>query len=277
MGENIELTVTEDIVRAMPRELRPEAARVRVVFEYRGRTPLDFWSIPSTGSVHVPMESVRFIDDLAILQAWFDRHGCAAEHIHIYLWALLRQGRPLPPPLIAFGLDRDRALADHFVDDVSGKILKSSILFILAHEMGHVILGHRGQGEIDWVRSQRQEINADAFALDHFARIGAPPAGMAIYFLASRWRDDVGVRAQIGTHPVSPERIRAIAQRMLETPEAFSFAEPDPVREREQVLSLATDLHGIADITSDERMLELLPLGLERDFPLSRLQSACAG
>lgn len=275
MGSNIDLMVTQDIVRTVSRPLRPAAAQIRVRFVDRGTNPLAFWSDPRAAVVHVPIESVRFIDDLAILQAWFVRHGCAAHYIHTYLWALLREGRPLPSPLIAFGIDRDTALADSFVDDVSGKILKSSVLFILAHEVGHILLGHHGG--LVGTMSQRQETEADAFALDHFASIGAPPAGMVLYFLAGRWRDPIGAAARRGTHPVSPQRIAEIAQRMAAEPEAFSFAEPDQQRGRAQVLAIARDLRGIAEISSDERMLTLLPIGLARDFPLSRLRSACPG
>lgn len=275
MGSNIELMVTEDIVRSIPRKQRPAAAAILVVFKERGPNPLAFWSDPATAVIYVPMESVRFIDDLAILHAWFDRNGCAVEHIHTYLWALLREGRPLPSPLVAFGVSRDKALADPFVDDVSGKILKSSILFILAHEVGHIILGH--QGGLTGVTSQLQEVEADTFALDHFASIGAPPAGMALYFLAGRWRDPIGTAASLGTHPVSPHRIGAIAQRMAAEPEAFSFAERDRQRGREQVVAIASELRKMADLSSDERMLTLLPFGLARDFPLSRLRSTCSG
>lgn len=275
MASNITLMVTEDIVRTIPRDRRPAAAKIQVTFKKRGPNPLAFWSDPATATVYVPMESVRFIDDLAILQAWFERHRCAAEYISTYLWALLREGRPLPSPLSAFGIDRERALADDFVRDVSSKVLRSSIFFILAHEVGHIMLGHKPglRGEA----SQQQEVAADAFALDRFASIGAPPAGMVLYFLAGRWRDPIGTAASLGTHPVSPERISAIAKRMAADPEAFSFAEPDPQRGREQVLAIARELRSIAELSSDERMLTLLPLGLARDFPLSRLRSACVG
>ena len=35
-------------------------------------------------------------------------------------WALLREQRPLPAPLTAFGIDRSAALADSYMNDVSG-------------------------------------------------------------------------------------------------------------------------------------------------------------
>lgn len=274
-ARNIELMVTEDIVRTVPRSVRPQAAAIRSEFVLRGPNPLAFWSDPFNRVVYIPMESIRFIDDLAILQAWFDRHGCNAAYIHSYLWALLRQQRPLTSPLAAFGVNRERALADRYVDDVSGKILKSSVLFVLAHEVGHILLGHRGG--LTGRASQRQEREADDFAMDHFAAIGAPPAGMVYYFIASRWRDPVGTAASRGTHPVSPERIGAVAERLAQDPGAFSFSEPNPARGRTQVMSIARDMQRVAELSSDERLLTLLPMGLEAEFPLSRLRTACPG
>ena len=274
MARNLELMVTEDIVRKVTRDQRPQAAAIRVKFVLRGPNPLAFWSDPVDKIVFIPMQSVRFIDDLAIVQAWFDRRGCKAEYIHTYLWALLRERRPLPPPLQAFDISRDLALADPFVDDVSGKILKSSMLFILAHEVGHILLEHRGG--LTGGASRQQEREADDFALAHFAEIGAPPAGMVHYFMAGRWRDPVGTVTSKGTHPVSPERISAIAQRLATDPRAFSFSEPDPELGRQQVAKIAAEMQAIAEKSSDERLLTLLPIGLAAEFPLSRLRAACA-
>jgi len=161
------------------------------------------------------------------------------------------------------------------VNDVSGKVLKSSILFIMAHEVGHIVLRHRGG--LKGAASQQQEIEADSFALDHFAAIGATPAGMAIYFLAVRWHDPLAATASYGTHPVSPQRIDSIAERMVANPDAFSFAEPNRQLGRAQALSMANDLRTIARLSSDDGMLTILPKGLARDFPLSRMQAACPG
>ena len=219
------------------------------------------------------MESIRFIDDLSVTFAYFERRGCSSEYLHTYLWALLRDYQPLPPPLVAFSIDKNAALADQFVNDVSNKIFNSTILFILAHEVGHILAGH--VGDLSGSASQLQEIAADSFALDHFASIGAPPVGVTIYFLASRWSDPIGAAAVSHTHPTSPEQIAAVAERLAQQPKAFSFAEPDPERGARLVLRIADNLRSIAKVSSREQMLTVLPHGLKRDFPLSRLPSAC--
>ena len=275
MADNLELMATVDIPKALPVSRRARATGVSIVFTDAGDNPLAFWSRPDRQAIHVPLESVRFFDDLSILFAWFERNGCRGEYIQSYLYALLREGRPMGPPLAAFGLDRETALRDAFVDDVSGKLLKSGIQFILAHEMGHLMLDHRPG--LTGAASQRQEMAADAFALDVFAEQGAPPAGVVIYFLAGRWRDPIGASALESTHPVSPDRIAAVARRMAESPGDFSFAEPDRENGRQQVMMIARELGRIAALTSDEQMLTLLPIGLKDEFPTEALRMACPG
>lgn len=275
VGGNITAMIEQDIVRTVPRPDRPRAARIDTRMILRGRHPLDFYADPRAGKIYVPMESVRFFDDLAILQSWFVAKGCDPAPIQTYLWALLRQGRALPPPLKAFGIDRDTALADPFTDDVSGKVLKSGLFFILSHEVGHILLAH--QGGTTGPFSQDQERAADAFALDRFAQIGTYPGGAALYFIAARWLDPTGAAVAQGSHPVAPDRIAAIAERLAADPAAFSFGEPDRALGAAQVRYVAGELATLARLSSDEAMLTLLPLGLERRFPLSRLRSACPG
>lgn len=273
MGPNITAMVEQDIVKTVPRVDRPQAKRISVALILRGRHPLDFFADPVQSTIYVPMESVRFFDDLAILQSWFVSKGCNQAPIQTYLWALLRAGRDVPPPLEAFGLDRTRALQDHFTDDVSGKILKSGLYFILAHEMGHILLNHQGGARGPF--SQDQERDADAFALRSFAQIGTYPGGAALYFVAARWLDPTGQAIAEGSHPVAPERISSIAARLAADPQSFAFSEPDQQLAKRQVESVARDMARVADLSSEDKMLTLLPQGLQKDFPLSRLRDAC--
>ena len=272
-GDNITLMITEDIAAVVPESMRARAARIGVVFEARAAHPLYFYARPDAGTVHVPIASVRFVDDLATLVAWVDRKGCAPEYVQTYLWALLREGRALPPPLAAFGIDRDAALADPWVNDVSGKILKSALFFIFAHEVGHLLLGHTGG--LEGADSQAQEIAADAFALDRFAALGTPPAGIVLYFMATRWLEPGAAAAGDITHPVSPDRLRAVADRLAADPAAFSFSEPDPAAGRARVETFAAEFRTMADMMAGDAMLTLLPAGLSRDFPVARLAAAC--
>lgn len=271
---SIRSVLEEDIVGNLPREARARAARIRLAFPEEGPGPLAFYAEPATGTIHMPLASIRFFDDMATVFAWFESRGCEPGYVQSYLWALLREGRPLPSPLRAFAIDREAAFADPYTFDLSGKIVSSGIQFILAHEVGHLLLDHAPgvAGEA----SRRQEAEADRFALDHFARLGGSPMGVFWYYMLAWWRDPVGDAARsAGTHPVSPERIAALARRLAEAPMDFAHAEADPEREAGLVGQLAAMTAELARMIDDDGMLTLMPLTLERDFPPSRLDRVC--
>lgn len=273
MVPNIRTVLERDIIGNLPRDARPAAGRIVLEFPEQGPDPLAFYAEPDRHTITMPLESLRFFDDLATLYAWFDSQSCDPMMIQSYLVALLREGRPLPPPLVAFDIDRETAWQDAFTDDVSAKIVSSGVQFILAHEVGHLLLGHRPG--LDGADSQAQEIAADAFALDHFARIGGMPTGALYYFIAAWWRDPVGDAVADGTHPVSHARIDAVAARLAATPMSFAFADDDPQAGARAASHIAGQMSAIVDVMTDERMLTVLPEELSRDFPVSRLASAC--
>lgn len=271
---NIITVFQEDIIGNLPRADRPRAAAVTVRFPEHGPSPLSFYANPATNTIYMPLESIRFFDDVATLFAWVESKGCDPASVQAYLWAKLRDGQPLPAPLKAFHIDRDTAFADPFTYDVSGKILSSGIQFILAHELGHLMLGH--QGGMAGADSQAQEIAADSFALDHFSRLGGLPMGVFWYYMAAWWQDPVGSEARdASTHPVSPERISLLAERLTSDPMAFSHGELDPEREAGLAAQIGGMVANLAVLIDDDGMLSLMPIVLERDWPASRLATAC--
>lgn len=239
----------------------------------RGPNPLSVWAEPASASVSLPIATVRFIDDLGILWTHLDRHGCERNYILTYLHALLREGRALPGPLAAFGIPRETALADPFVNDVSGKIVTTAIYFLLAHEVAHLALGHAARGP--GAASIAQEVEADAVALAAFREKGLPPIGVSFYFLAARWLDPARADALGSTHPLSADRIAALAEAMLNDPAAYSHAEPDPQAGAARVTSMATDLLRVARRAAEDGVIAALPAGLAEAHPLDRLARAC--
>jgi hypothetical protein len=265
--------VTEDIPSALPREARAGTAGIGVAFVLHGPNPLSFYADPAARNVVVPGDTVLFLDDLVTVAAWFDAHGCRREWIQSYLWALLRDGEPLPRPLAAFAIDRAATVADAAVDESATKGYNGMLLYLLAHEIGHLVLGHAAG--LTGAASQAQEIAADGFALDYFAAVGMPPIDMADYFVAARWLDPTGPEAALGTHPVTPGRLRAIADRLRSEPDSFTRVFADPARGRVLVLQAAAQLAQVAELLADEGMVTVAPMGLARDFPVSRLATAC--
>lgn len=263
----------EDIIGNLPRDLRARAAQITLAFPETGPSPLSFYAEPATQTIHMPLTSIRFLDDVGTVFSWVESKGCEPGYVQTYLWALLREGRPLPAPLEAFAIDRDAAFADAYTYDVSGKIVSSGVQFILAHELGHLLLDHRT--DVDAAESQRQETEADRFALEHFARLGGSPMGVFWYYMAAWWQDPLTGNRPLSTHPVSPQRIRALAGRLAANPMDFAHGEADPQKEAALVAQLAVMVGDLADLIDDDGMLSLMPLTLERDFPTSRLARAC--
>ncbi|WP_165971671.1 hypothetical protein [Meridianimarinicoccus aquatilis] len=270
---NLQSVLQDDIIGNLPRAQRPDAAGIRMVFPPHGPSPLAFYADPRSQTIYFPQDSIRFLDDIATLFAWFQSKECEPGMIQTYLWALLRDRQNLASPLRAFHIDRDIALADEFTNNVSAKIYSSALQFILAHEVGHILLQHRGG--LQGAASQSQEIAADRFALDHFARLGAMPLGISFYYVAAWWQDPLGAAVADSSHPVSPDRIAAIADGFAANPMDFAHSEPDPAQGAIMVESVAKDLANIAQLAASDGMLSLLPMGLERDFPVSRFATAC--
>jgi hypothetical protein len=270
---DVRAMITSDIPRKLSGEKKRRLANVRVDLPLRGRNPLDFYSISAQDLVVAPVSSIRFFDDLGILSAWFEYRSCDARYIQAYLHSLLRQGNDLGNPIAAFGLDRDRLLSIPDVDSMSLKITKSGLYFVFAHELGHISHNHRGG--LAPAPSIAQEIEADRFAIDVFAATGEPPAGAVVFFMALRWGDPLDKHAARHSHPLSPQRIRVIGERMTAEPSAFAHASEDQAAARARAREIGRSMIKLSDGLDDDALLTLLPVGFEREMPVSSFRSAC--
>ncbi len=271
---NIETVMWRDVVPRLPAALQDRARTVTLHFPERGPGPMSFYAQPSQARIYMPLTSLRFYDDIATLHAWFESRSCPQEYIQTYLAALLRAGDDLPAPLIAFGLDREVLFSDSYTYDLSGKIFSSGVQFLLAHELGHILLDHRT--DVSGAQSQRQEAAADAFALDHFARLGGNPLGIFWFYQAAWWHDPASPQGRLmNSHPVSAERIRAMASRLIDSPNDFAHGEADPTREANLILQLGMMTSAFADLIDDDTFLNWSAAAMFNDYPLSRLREAC--
>ncbi len=271
---SIKTVMWRDIVPRLPADLQDKARTVTLQFPDRGPGPMSFYASPTEAKIYMPLTSIRFYDDIATLQAWFESRGCSKEFIQTYLAALLRAGEDLPAPLIAFDLDRDVLFADDYTYDLSGKILSSGIQFLLAHELGHILLDH--STGLDGMSSQQQESAADDFAFDHFARLGGNPMGIFWFYQAAWWHDPATPEGRLqNTHPVSAERIRALGERLMSAPHDFAHGEIDPDREANFVSQLGMMAIGFADLIDDDVFLQWMAPAMFNDYPLTRLHEAC--
>jgi hypothetical protein len=235
-------------------------------------SPFSFYADVRNKLIYVPVSSVKFIDDLAIASAWLLENDYSQETLIDYI-SLLKYGYNRFPagritePLKALCIP-ENALDNKRVDDLSLKITKSIIVWVLGHELGHIVYQHPAYENITFKQSQECEKQADAFATDMFRRIGTGPLGAILLFhLFTSFfmhRGDFGSHQdweeylKTSTHPVSNERLKIIANELIRTPGEFVGAEPNPARAAQVVLNVGRDAFKIAELIDSEKMQEFM-------------------
>jgi hypothetical protein len=180
--------------------------------------PFGYYSVSDTGGgkIVLPVLSLKFLDDLCIAYAWLQVHNYSLETISDYVAMLKYRGlRNLPPVLPTLGIPAD-ALSDKEVYELSLGHFVTARTFILAHELGHLRFRHEGS-------SISNEMKADAFAVDVMQRTSLPPLGIMVFFMADAQMEDYPPRPN-ATHPLSADRLRALAARLSDRTLALKIA-----------------------------------------------------
>lgn len=211
----------------------------QVLFDFRAQ---------STGQIILPVASLLLLKDLATAEAWLTVRGYNSFALLDYMTIIRvnRLGqwpaaRRLPMP--ALGIPAN-ALDDPEVSARRDDVLSKTILFIVAHEMGHLLHGFdakarcmRNPAGCDYRALQLAEARADAFAVDLLRRMGIVPNSAPLFFMLSSrlqpfpsefpdlasWRRD----AAGSTHPMDADRIAAVANGIARNRAAFASAFPD--------------------------------------------------
>lgn len=231
---------------------------------YRGN-PLAFYARGAT--IYVPVMSVKFFDDLTLAWAYFEVNNLSIEPVTDYLGMLkyrdpVELGGRFPPPLEALGVAPDAWKTDPVIDDISQKALKSALVWIMAHELGHIYFRHRGYAGVSARQAQLNEAEADRFANGIMRRIGIAPTGMALFFMAMAHFDPNPVDfAGIGAweaylasqahHPLTGSRLVAMADDLMRAPEDFAATETDQAAGAERIGIIARNMRGIGDLLND--------------------------
>jgi hypothetical protein len=219
--------------------------------EYKDH-PLNFYAARG-GLVVLPLSSVRLVSDLSLALAWLNRHRLPEKRVFDYAAMLAWRG-PTPDgvqalPLGVLGVP-DNADSDPAIDGLYQKIMGSIMVFVMAHETGHLFHGHRA--DVDAAQSRLQESEADAFAIDLMARIGAAPVGISFYFLMAAPFECPGR----STHPLSGERVARAARAIVDNAAVFARDKPDPARERQLIGAIAGKLQEVSALVDDPDVRE---------------------
>ncbi|MCP4318033.1 MAG: M48 family metalloprotease [Hyphomicrobiales bacterium] len=203
-----------------------------VVFQFplniKAREPFAFATDGQNRVIYMSIQSLKFLDDLSIADAWLNRNGYSQESLYNYLTMLRNWQAPEPPPPVLSTLCvPENVLDDPDVDSLSQKSFATSIVFIMLHELGHVYLDHGGYEGVDPSVARQNESDADAYALKILARIGDVPLGVVNMFLTMAYlhesRQDFSsdsqheLRLAARTHPLSAERLRDFADALEAT------------------------------------------------------------
>lgn len=291
-SKNLQDTWTEDFLAKLLPQDRQAIGNVRLLLPLVGEHahPFDYYAYPSRKLVVVPIQSVKFLDDLAIAHTWLLNRNCSDQAVFDYVGFLRfgniknMPGGRLPTPSAALRVPKD-ALNNTWVNDVSGKILKSTVYFLMAHEAGHVIYAHRPYNEITGVQAQNQEKQADKFALDVMQRIGLTPQALAFFFMATSWFEPMpsdfdsaeeydAARKQLATHPLSSDRLITIAGRMETHAAEFAKSEPNRQRAEQIVRTAGATIRKIAGMLDDPKIREYQKFRGQR-VELEVLRNAC--
>ena len=208
--------------------------------------PLNFYA-SSDRKVVMPLSSVKMVSDLTFAVAWLNRHRLPEKRVFDYAAMLAFRG-PAPDgvralPLGALGVpDGD---GDPAVNDLFYKLFGDTMVFIMAHEMGHIYRNHRAA--VSEAQSRLQESEADAFAVELMARMGAPPVGVSFYFNMAAPFECPGR----STHPLSGERIKRLAAALRDNGPLFARDKPSPQRELQLIEAVATNLETAARLLDD--------------------------
>jgi len=245
-GKNIRAVLFEDIRNYLTLEERKTLSSIKVDIPlYTDNAGLfDFSMDLNTGKMTISALSVKFLDDLAIAFAWYEYKKLDKQKIIDYVFRLYTNPEQMQPPLPSLGVPDKAWKVSDYVDDVSQKILKSAIAFLLLHEFAHWHYQHSPYDLISNRMAQKQEKQSDAFALNVMARMHTIPYGMVTWFMVTGLLQSNEAR----THPLSSNRLIAIARRLEQDPAKFIGQENVDKMTTEDVKRVGREIKSIASL-----------------------------
>jgi hypothetical protein len=222
---------------------RVQGVSVQVPPRGNERGLFEFYSISGTKTIVMPAQSIRFVYDISVAYAWLQTNGYTIETVSDYISMLKYQdvsrfaGR-FPDPRRALGIP-EHAEDDKRVEGSIQQTFNQSIMFILLHELGHVLYRHPGYASnVPRADAQAHEDEADRFALEVLRRGGQPAIG--VFFLYAAFADSVPNRADFhsdadykaflacATHPLTSDRMRHMSAFIREHAADFSRLQDNP-------------------------------------------------
>jgi hypothetical protein len=239
-GDQIRAEYRETILPQLTDEEKAALSAIKIEIPISGPKgdPFQFYS--DGAAIYLPALSLRFFSDLCVANAWLNAHGFDGTTVRDYVGYLFKEAgaghRIALPVLRTLGVP-DNAREESAVANRVDRNFGNTIVFLLAHELGHVLKKHRTDLS-DPVEKRNQEIEADQFAIEMMRRIGQVPAGVELWFDVERIAHVQGVRSIVADrypsdsewqkylagldYPVTTERLNALAATIEKAPDAFA-------------------------------------------------------
>ncbi|MGH6893564.1 MAG: M48 family metalloprotease [Dongiaceae bacterium] len=247
--------------------------RLEVPLRVPEMEPFAYYTSGPPWVVTISAASLKLFDDFCVAIAWLQANGYSIETASDYVTMLKYRepdaiGGRYPPLLDALQIPGN-ALDDQRVNNIATRIFDEAIFFVMAHELGHALHRHPGYGpEVTRAQARANESEADAFALDIMRRVEAEPTSMAFFFLMAGHyvpgRGDFGSEPEYeqfladATHPLTGDRMSALADSLLASTQAFARNESDQAASLARIESTADQLHQVAGILGDPDIQALI-------------------
>ena len=252
---------------------RLAGVRIEVPLRVQDQEPFAYYTTGTPWVVTMSAASLKFFDDFCVAIAWLQTNGYGIETASDYV-SMLKYRTPgavggrYPLPLEALQIPGN-ALDNRRVDTIANQIFNEAIFFVLAHELGHVLYRHPGYGPgVTGAQARANEAEADAFALDMMQRVEAEPTSMAFWFLMTGHmadgRGDFASDAEYeeflaqSTHPLTGDRIAALADRLVAAAPEFARNETDQAASLARIQWTADQLQQVAGILGDPEIQALI-------------------
>jgi hypothetical protein len=234
-GEQIRAEYRETIQPQLTDTERSALSSIKVEFPVSGPNgdPFEFYTDGST--IYLPALSLRFYADLCVANAWLNAHGLDGTTVRDYVGLLFREAAlspraPLRPVFHTLGVP-DNAREEATVSNRPDRNFGNTIVFLLAHELGHAIKKHDTHLR-DPVQKRKREIEAHQFAIEIMQRIGQVPLGLEFWLDVERIRHVAPIKFPTNTewqkylggldHPVTTERLEALTAAIEKAPDSFA-------------------------------------------------------
>jgi hypothetical protein len=208
-----------------------------------GANPLDCYS-PHDGQITIPLLTIAFVEEMSEAYAWLWANHYSSLTVDEYIGMLRNRppsqfpGNRYPSPLLALHIPAD-AMNDPTVAHMAARVRGTTLSFLLLHQFGH--LNYRTSAEEAAMRHDRIEAReemADAFALEVMKKNSEIPAGLLMLIHGMLYLPAEAPK----NHPVSNQRLKAMADFLDIRVHEFSEGRPDGRLATLAIQSLATHI-----------------------------------